>query len=155
MSDLYLYVSPVWNDGSGAFGRRSLNPFWFAIVNALLGVLVSFPVTRLASFVNVLLYIHVTREQTKTILDDLSTRLLYYKQIPQWLPLIYFARYRHTSTEILSFSCILEFQRFRNPCSQYSGGRCLGAWKTRLPRAIPILEGECGYPIIFKNTISK
>lgn len=72
----YPYVPRLWNDGSDRLGLRwTLSTPNAAVASAVIGIIVSFTIGRLASLVTTAFYIPFLHKRTKTRLDDQANTL--------------------------------------------------------------------------------
>jgi hypothetical protein len=151
MSYLYPFVPTTWNDGSGIFSRHwTLSTSWYAILNAALGVLISFAVSRLLYIVNTIIF-YQRHEHTRSVLDDqihtiatntssaagfiFSLSVVIYTYSLRVLRSVAFWLFTCSAISLLAVQVLATF-----------GVKFLAS-----DGPVPILEGPCGFPIVNPN----
>ncbi len=154
MSILHPYIPTTWHDGSGTSERhRTLTIADAGILNAVLGVVISLTISRLAYFANALLDISFLYQHPSSILNDQVNEV---------------AKNEATSPGDFLFSIlcfILAVRRKivlrrifsifnRNSTHRDTNISDLRGWKSRYVGTGAHLEGGCRYLVHYRNATS-
>ena len=152
MSYLYPFVPTTWDDGSGIFSQRwTLPTSWYAVLNAALGVLLSFTVSRLLSVVNTIIF-YQRHEHTKSVLEDqVHTIATNTSSAAEFIMSLFLLIYTY-GRRILRSSIFWLFMCSVLSLAAIQVLATVGVSFVASDGPVPILEGPCGFPIVYPNS---